>query len=144
MSDLNHNPLIEKYRAANQFGGLLKMEFFILDPGKVRYTLEVGQEHLATPSAGHGGVIAALADALLGVGALSLVCSDNNVVATLDLNISFLEPFQPGDVLTGISKPVKVGRRIIFMEGEIINQENKLLARCAGTFNAYPSEKAGY
>jgi uncharacterized protein (TIGR00369 family) len=72
------------------------------------------------------------------------VCSDHKVVATLDLKISFLEPIFPGDTLKGISVSLKTGNRILFMEGEIRNQNDVLIARCSGTFNAYPAERAGY
>lgn len=144
MSELNQHPLIVAYREANRFGKFMGMEFSINKPGAVTYTLKVTHDHLATSYAGHGGVIAALADALLGVGALSMVCQEDKVVATLDLGIRFLEPVFPGDSITGHSTAIKSGKRIIFMEGELYNQNGTLIARCNGTFNAYPSERAGY
>jgi uncharacterized protein (TIGR00369 family) len=144
MSELNNHPIIQKYNSLNRFGDLVNMSFHIEEPGIVSYTLEVRESLLATPNAIHGGVISALCDAVLGVGALSLVCQENKVVSTVEMKVSFLNPALLGDVLTGKSKVLKAGNRLIFMDAEIRNQQHLLVATASGTFNAYPAEKAGY
>ena len=80
----------------------------------------------------------------MGVCALSNVLSINKVVSTIELKISFLSPARLGDQLVGKGKIVKDGRRIMFVEGEIRNQDDKLIAIGSGTFNSYPAEKAGF
>jgi uncharacterized protein (TIGR00369 family) len=144
MSELNDHPLIRKYNELNHFGQLIGMDFLILEPGVLTYRLEVTDALLATPTALHGGVIAGFSDAILGVGALSLVCQLDKVVSTVEMKVSFLNPAFRGDVLTGTSKVVKAGNRIIFMAADICNQKGELIASSSGTFNAYPAEKAGY
>lgn len=144
MSELNVHPLIRKYQQLNQFGQLIGMDFLIHEPGVLTYRLEVTDVLLATPTALHGGVIAAFCDAVMGVGALSLVCGDEKVVSTVEMKVSFLNPAFRGDVLTGTSSVVKAGKRIIFMEAKVCNQIGDLIATSSGTFNAYPAERAGY
>jgi uncharacterized protein (TIGR00369 family) len=144
MSDQFENSLIKAYRDANRFGEFLGMDFEIKEPGKVSYKLLIKEDHLATPHAVHGGVIAALCDALLGVGALSFVSASNKVVATIEMKVSFLNPVKTGDLLIGESSIVRAGQKIIFMEGRIANQDGHLVATASGTFNIYPAEKAGY
>ncbi len=144
MSDLNQHPLILNYVQANQFGTFLGMEFRILEPGIVSYELSVKEDHLATPHSAHGGAIAALMDAVVGVGALSLVCVEDKVVSTIEMKISFLRPVSLGDKLSGVSAVIKAGKRILFMEGKIVNQNGELIAVASATLNAYPKEKAGY
>ena len=70
--------IIEQYIAHNNFGKILGMDFKIIEPGTVHYFMTIKEEHLATPKAAHGGVIAALMDGVLGVAALSNVVEQNN------------------------------------------------------------------
>jgi uncharacterized protein (TIGR00369 family) len=144
MSDLNQHPLIVNYITANQFGYLLGMQFQILNPGEVEYRMLVQPKHLATPVSAHGGAIAALMDAVVGVGALSKVCELDKVVSTVEFKISFLRPVVLGDELIGRSSVLKTGARILFLEGKIYNQRNEIVALSTATMNAYPKEKAGY
>jgi uncharacterized protein (TIGR00369 family) len=144
MNSLNEHPLIKAYIAQNNFGKLLDASFVIHNSGTVEYQLKVSEKHLATPNAMHGGCIAALLDATLGVGALSLVCEQGMVVSTLEFKVSFLNACLLGDELSCISTPIKKGNRLLFMEAEVFNQEKLIVAKASATLNAYPKEKAGY
>ena len=144
MSELNNHPLILAYNKQNSFGKLLEMNFSILSPGIVVYSLNINHQHLATPTAVHGGVISSLMDAALGVGALSMVCTDDKVVSTVEMSVSFLNPAYLGDKLVAKSTVMKAGNRLIFMEAIIQNQHGSTIAKSSGIFNAYPKEKAGY
>jgi uncharacterized protein (TIGR00369 family) len=142
--DLNQHHLIQTYIQNNRFGILLGMQFSILAPGIVEYRLEIGNEHLATPFAAHGGVISSLLDATLGVGALSAVCEDEQVVSTVEMKVSFFRPAIEGDSLIAHSNILQKGKRILFMEAIIHNQNKEFVAKATGTLNCYPKEKAGY
>ena len=144
MSDLNEHPLIIDYISQNNFGRLLGMIFTILSPGHVAYSISINQSHLATPVAVHGGVVASLLDATVGVGALSAVCEEGKVVSTVELSISYLSPAFLNDELIATSELVKIGKRLIFMEAKVVNQNGLLLAKATAILNSYPKEKAGY
>ncbi|TNE56306.1 MAG: PaaI family thioesterase [Bacteroidetes bacterium] len=144
MHSLNNNPLIKTYVEGNSFGRTLSMDFEILEPGKVRYYFEVKEEHLATHRAAHGGMLAALADGALGVAALSLVVENEEIVATVDLQLKYVRPVLLGDLVEAWAEVVHQGKRLIFSEVKIRNGKGDLLAYGSGTFNAYPKEKAGY
>lgn len=144
MKELLNHPLVQFYVESNNFGKLLGMDFEIKSPGEISYYMDITSEHLATPQAAHGGSISALMDATMGVCALSTVLKDHKVVSTIEFKISFLAPALKGDNLIGQAKLVKGGKRILFVEGEIRNQNNELVAFATGTFNAYPAEKAGF
>jgi len=141
---LSENSLILSYIQTNQFGKLLGMHFEIKEPGKVIYKLSTNSNHLATPLAVHGGCTAALLDATMGVGALSLVCEKNKVVATLEMKVSFLKSVLSNDQLIAESIVVKKGRSLIFMEAEVFNQMKQLVAKSSGTFTILEAEKSGY
>jgi len=136
--------LIDQYIANNKYGKLLGMNFSILEPGLVNYSLRINENHLATPFTAHGGCIASLLDATMGVGALSLVSSKNQVVATVEMKINFLKGAILNDQLIATSKVVKNGNKIIVMQAEIRNENKELLALASGTFMPYDAMKAGY
>ena len=144
MSDLNKHPLVQLYIAKNNFGRLLEMDFEIIEPGKVHYTMPVHALHLATPIAAHGGAISALMDATMGVCALSRVIEEDKVVSTIELKISFISPALENDMLSADANVIKKGNRLIFVEGKIHNQRNELVAMATGTFNAYSPKNAGF
>ena len=146
MSEQENKPnLIELYRQYNNFGPELGMDFSIIQPGEIEYYLTIEKKHLSTPRAAHGGVIAAFMDALLGVAGLSAVHEEGKVVSTVEFKINFLSPALLGDKLFGRAKVDQRGKRILVISGDIVvqNRNNILIAKAIGTFNAYPSEKAG-
>ncbi len=136
--------IIGKYIEHNNYGKVLGMHFMIIETGLVHYHLTITKEHLATPTAVHGGVIAAFMDSILGVAALSCSQQNNNVVSTIEFKINYLAPALLGDELLGIGKVEQLGNRIIISSGDVFctNRGNKLIAKALGTFNAYPLEKA--
>lgn len=138
---MKNNSIIQGYIDGNKFGETLGMDFEIHEVGQVVYKITINQGHLATVTTAHGGVLAAFADAVLGVGALSVSSESHNVVATVEFKISYLKPALLGDVLIGTSFVLKSGKSLIFMEAKIVNQNNELVCTANGTFNQYPLEK---
>lgn len=141
MAQLDQHPVIQQYIRWNVFGKLLGMDFTIPEQGKVIYTMTIGPDHLATPVASHGGAVAALMDATLGVACLSSVCEDDRVVSTVSLSMQFIAPAKLGDRLEAHAEVVKAGKRLLFVEGKIRNQRGELVATGSGTMNAYPIDK---
>jgi uncharacterized protein (TIGR00369 family) len=141
---LSDHPIVKAYIANNHFGAMLDMEFQVGNPGEIVYHMDVQEKHLATPRAAHGGAVSAFMDGTMGVCALSQVIMDNHVVSTIEMKISFVSPALLGKKLIGTAKTVKKGKRIVFIEGEIHNEDGDLIAIGSGTFNVYPAAKAGF
>ena len=144
MKHLSDHPIVKAYIANNHFGAMLDMEFQVGNPGEIVYHMDVQEKHLATPRAAHGGAVSAFMDGTMGVCALSQVIMDNHVVSTIEMKISFVSPALLGKKLIGTAKTVKKGKRIVFIEGEIHNEDGDLIAIGSGTFNVYPAAKAGF
>lgn len=139
------HPIIKKYIEFNNFGRDLGLHFDIIEPGLVKHTMIVTEKHLATPHTAHGGVTAAMMDAVLGVAALSLSCLDLKIVSTVEFKINYLNPALLGDELSGESVIEQKGNRIIIVSGTIKSlNRDKVVAKAIGTFNAYPAEKIGF
>ncbi len=141
MTDLKKHPIIQQYIIWNRFGDLLGMDFEVEKKGHVVYKMTVRDNHLATPFAAHGGAVAALIDAALGVACLTEVCEEMKVVSTVNLTISYLIPALRDDVLTADARVTKSGKRILFVEGKVMNQKGDLVATASATMNAYPVSK---
>jgi uncharacterized protein (TIGR00369 family) len=134
--------LIEIYNQVNQFGNENGMKLTIVKLGEIIYEMEVLPKHLATPTTIHGGMIAAMMDGVIGVAALSLVAPEGRLVSTVEYKINYFKPAFIGDILTGKGRVDNEGKRIIHTSGEIYNQNNEIIAKAMGTFNAYPIEKS--
>jgi acyl-coenzyme A thioesterase PaaI-like protein len=61
------------------------------------------------------------------------------IVSTVEMKVSYFEPVLLGDQILGKSKMMKRGKRILFMEGEVLNQHGVLVAKASATLNAYPA-----
>ena len=59
--------LIETYQKTNQFGRYKGMELTKFESDGIAYRMVVKEEHLATPTTAHGGVIAGYMDGILGL-----------------------------------------------------------------------------
>ena len=140
------NSLIDQYIQKNHFGRLLGMDFKIVSEGVVEYRMTIRPDHLATPAAAHGGAIAALVDAALGVAGLSAVHQQNKVVSTIEYKMNFLSPALAGDELLAKARVEQKGNRILVISCDVfcLNRQNKMIAKAMGTFNAYDAAKAGY
>lgn len=128
--------LLSCYRQWNHYGSLLEMDFEILN-GKVIYTMEIKEKHLATERYAHGGAIASMMDAVLGVSALYEVHRENKLVATVEMKLNFIAPAALGDVLTGTATMLSKGNKILVFQGEIRNQREALIAHGTATFVTY-------
>lgn len=134
--------LLEIYNKVNHFGRTLDMELHFIQPGEIEYFMPISEKHLSNPSAVHGGAVAAMMDAVLGVAALSLAVEEQQLVSTVEFKINYFRPVLPGDELVGHGSIDFAGSRLIGTSGTIKSKKTgQLLAKGLGTFNRYPAEK---
>ncbi|MGB0403789.1 MAG: PaaI family thioesterase [Salibacteraceae bacterium] len=132
--------LLNNYNAQNKFGQLLDMDYQIISEGEIEYKMKIKAEHIAINNTAHGGCIAGMMDAVLGMAALSKVANENKYVATIEFKIDYLNPAKIGDELIGIGTVIQKGKRLIFAEGKIMCN-SATIAKASGTFTAYPAQK---
>ena len=140
---MDHSEIIEQYRRKYaQFDDYLGMDFKVYAPGKVSYTLEVKDHHLATIDACHGGVISAMMDAVLGLTCLTYTLPKGNLCATVEFKISFLSEAKHGDLLEATGEIDFPGSSWVAASGQIRELESgRLIAKAMGTFSQYPVSK---
>ncbi len=138
---MNSRQILELYKMTNQFGRTIELDYYLDENEVIINKIEIKPIHLATPNVSHGGVISALADSTLGVAALAESSKEGNLVSTVEFKISYLRPAKLGDIITGVPRIRKIGKSLIFVEADILNQKNDLIATACGTFNQYPANK---
>ena len=86
----------------------------------------------------HGGVMCDLADAAMGTSFFTTL-EENEFYTTVDLRINFLLPVKEGKI-RAFAKIIKRGRRLGYMECEILNEQNNLVAKASSTCIILTSE----
>jgi len=103
-----------------------------VEVGVVEVSLDIEPHHLNPAGILHGGMIATLADTAIGLAVRSALPPDRTH-RTAQLNVHFLEKAEGGRV-RALGRAVRVGRRMGYGEGDVVDDEGRLLARASGTF----------
>jgi uncharacterized protein (TIGR00369 family) len=78
-----------------------------------------------------GGFVAAMLDDTMGPALVSM-SGGTTMPRSIDLNVSFIRPVAPGRVV-GRGRVVKAGRSVVFLEGELFDEDGNLLARATSS-----------
>jgi len=99
--------------------------------GELEITLALRPEHHNSWGATHGGV--------MGLSAKSVDVQASGAI-TVELKTNFLQTVTT--CLRAKAKAIRMGRTLIFVEGELFNEDGELAAKASGTFKLkYPKEK---
>ena len=79
-----------------------------------------------------GGVMAAFADAVLG-GATAAHLPEDKYPALAEMKISIFRPAPAGTKLIGKGTILKRGKRVLFAEAEITDEDGRAIAKASGT-----------
>ena len=123
--------LIKEMYKNNTFVHLLEMNLISFSSGMSKLSMPVkNDKHTNIFGICHGGAIASLADAAMGVACASL----GKRVVTIDLNINYTNGAIPNQIIMANASVLHDGNKIIVVECEIINSVNKLIGKSRGTF----------
>ncbi len=127
---------IQALRAAvadSAFYGWSGMTLVAVSLGEVTLELDLQDHHVNIQGLAHGGVLATLADASMGLAVRSAVETGRRHV-TVDMNVHYLRPVTRGRIVA-TGRAVRVGREIAYAETEIVDRRGKTLARASGTYS---------
>jgi uncharacterized protein (TIGR00369 family) len=105
-------------------------------PGRVVMRLDLQRHHLNPQGIVHGGVLAGLLDSVCGL-SLRTILPDELNHRTIQLNINYLRAGVTGSI-TATGRAIHEGRRTGYSEGEVCDENGKLMARATGTFINLP------
>jgi uncharacterized protein (TIGR00369 family) len=102
-----------------------------VEPGRVVFEMDAGEQHSSPLGTLHGGIICDLVDAAMGCSHASLL-EDGETFTTLELKINFLKPVWKGH-LVAEGKVIKSGRTIGLVEGRVTDESGSLVAYATST-----------
>ncbi len=111
----------------------LGVEFVSSGDGKSEVALHLAPWHLNSWSVAHGGVLMSLLDVAMAVAGRSLF-PDAGGGVTVEMKTSFLQPGKAGARLIATGHAFHRSSTMAFCEGEVRDDQNKLIAKSLGTF----------
>jgi len=99
--------------------------------GEATVRLECKSHHHNPMGRVHGGLIAALADAAMGI-AFGRTLLPGEDFSTIDMNVNFIRPIREG-LLTANARVIERGLRIGFVQCDITNARGKRIATSSCT-----------
>lgn len=112
----------------------------LIEPGKVIVELQADERHTNPMGTLHGGILCDIADAAMGIAQASLL-QPGETFTTLELKINFLKPIWKAK-LRAIGTVVKAGRTISLIECDVLDEQDKLVARASSTCMTLRDEQA--
>jgi uncharacterized protein (TIGR00369 family) len=111
-----------------------------VEPGRAVVALDAGPRHANPMGTLHGGVLCDIADAAMGI-AYAASLDEGETFTTLELKINFLKPVRAGR-LTATGRIVKGGRTVGLIECDVVDDEDRLVARASSTCMTLRGEQA--
>jgi len=115
-----------------EFAADMGIEFVGVIDGATTLQLELSQKHMSRANRVHGGVLFTLLDSALGRSILHFL-PEGRGCATVEIKVNYFRPIQSGRV-TARGWKRELTRSLGYAEGEVVNEEGKVLARASGTF----------
>ena len=111
-----------------------------VEGGQALVELEAGPQHANPMGTLHGGILCDIADAAMGLSLVSLL-DEGETFTTLELKINFLRPFWNGR-LRALGRVVRPGRTISLVECDVLDAQDRLVARASSTCMTLRGESA--
>lgn len=120
--------MIEGRRPAPPAAQLLGWKLLAIDPaaGSIEVEFLATESFLNPAGSVQGGLLGAMLDDTVGPAAMAFLGGDR-MAQTLELKVSFMRPARPGR-LVGRGRVVHRGREILFLEGELRDSDQRLIA----------------
>jgi uncharacterized protein (TIGR00369 family) len=112
---------------------LLGMELMELGHGECRFRLAADSKLHNLGGVVHGGALASIADAAMGVSLATLTDPHSERPVTVELKINFMAAVVEGE-LTARGRIIQRGRTVAVGEAEVTDAEGRLVAKAMGTF----------
>ncbi len=110
------------------------------EPGRSVWRM-LADERFANPvGIIQGGFVAAFADSAMGAASVTFAKERKVFSANAEIKVSFLKPAKVGSTLTCTAYVISGGSRAAFIEAEITDQDDRLIAKASSTYLLTPRE----
>lgn len=110
------------------------------EPGRTVWQM-TADERFANPAGTvQGGFLAAFVDSAMGSATVTWGQGRKVFSANAELKVSFLKPARVGSVLTCTATVVSGGKRALFAEAVVVDDEDRMIARASSTYILTPRD----
>lgn len=103
-------------------------------PGHTVWRMTAAERFANPAGMMQGGLVAAFADSSMGASAVTYLGSRKAFVANAEMKVSFLRPVRIGSILTCTATVISGGRRLSFVEAEVVDDEDRLVLKASSTY----------
>jgi uncharacterized protein (TIGR00369 family) len=121
-------------------GKLIGFETRALAKGHAEVTLKTSRQHTNPMGTLHGGVLCDIADAAMGI-AFASTLGPGESFTTIELKINFFRPIWES-MLKADGKVVRRGGTVGYIECEITDEQNRLVAKASSTCMVLRGDRA--
>lgn len=115
----------------------------LAEGGQSRVELRVEPHHRGAmgTDAVNGAILAYLHDVAQGVAVRSLLGDDVRTIATLNLNVSYVDAMVAEDLIVGVGRVISIRSAVAFAQSEFLGATGQVCCRAAGTFRILRTRK---
>jgi len=118
--------------------GLMTFAPALVERGTVVFTCTPDESAYNPIGMVHGGLVCTLLDSVLGC-AVQTTLPQGTGYTSLEIKVSYLRPVHAGStVLTATGRVTKPGRRAAFADGEVRDEQDRLVATGSSTLLVFP------
>ena len=128
--------LLETWNVCGYYN-LVGMRVTHADPDSAQLEISVTPDHLQAYGTAHGGIVAGLIDAAMGLAILARLGAGQGC-ATVEMKMNFVAPAMPGELI-GVGRVLHQGRRLVVASAEARDADGGMVACGQGTFQAFPT-----
>ena len=110
------------------------------EPGRSVWRM-LADERFANPvGIIQGGFVAAFADSAMGAASVTFAKDRKVFSANAEIKVSFLKPAKVGSTLTCTAYVISGGNRAAFIEADVTDEDDRLIAKASSTYLLTPRE----
>jgi uncharacterized protein (TIGR00369 family) len=103
-------------------------------PGRTVWRMHAHEKFANTAGIMQGGLVGAFADSSMGAAAVTFLEGRKAFVVNAELKVSFLKPVRIGSTLTCTAFVVSGGKRVSFVEADVVDDDDRLVLRATSTY----------
>lgn len=104
------------------------------EPGVTVWEMQADERFANPVGVLQGGFVAAFVDSAMAATSVTANRDRKVFTANTDLRVSFFRPVRIGATLTCTARAVSKGRRVTFVEAEVVDDAGSVVARASSTF----------
>ncbi len=136
---MSESALLDAWNECGYYG-LVGMRVTRADAESSAFEIEIDATHLQAYGTAHGGVLAGLLDAAMGLAVLGRLPAGQGC-ATVQMSTNFVAPALPG-ALRATGRVLHAGRRLLVAAADAHDDDDRLVACAQGTFQAFAQDGA--